>query len=274
MRSKPLPLLCILTVLVFGLALAQTKKPLTNDDVLQMVKAGFQESMIVKAIEANETNFDVSVQALMDLKNAGVSQSVIEAMLAAETRKKAPAPAANPPKESPSSGAKPASTDSPGLPDEVGVYVIKSPGVLAAMEPEIVTWRTGGVLKGMATGGLTKGHVNGVVKKKHGSLQLAPPLEFVIRCPEGVSANEYQLLRLDEHGDRREFRAITGGILHASGGGERNAVPADAEKIASRTYKIKIAQLKKGEYGFLPPGAYGSASTASVGKIYTFWIVE
>src|SRR5712692_9216031 len=234
MRSRVLVQLSVALAMVVNLAFAQTKKPLTNDDVLQMVKAGFQESMIVKAIEANDANFDVSVQALMDLKNAGVSQPIIEAMLAAEAKKKAPAPA----------GPKSAATDPPGLPEEVGVYVVKSPGVLAAMEPEIVTWRTGGILKAMATGGLTKGHVNGVVKNKHGSLQLAPPLEFVIRCPEGVSANEYQLLRLDEHGDRREFRAITGGILHASGGAERNAVPADAEKVAPRTYKIKIAQLK------------------------------
>jgi hypothetical protein len=43
--------------------------------------------MILKAIEANETNFDVSVQALADLKNAGVSQAVIESMLAAEAKK-------------------------------------------------------------------------------------------------------------------------------------------------------------------------------------------
>jgi len=274
MRSRVLVLLSVALAMVVSLALAQGKKPLTNDDVLQMVKVGFQESMIIKAIEANDTNFDVSFQPLMDLKNAGMSQAVIEAMLAAEAKKKAPAPAANTPKDLSSSGQKSVAGDPPGLPEEVGVYVVKSPGVLAAMEPEIVTWRTGGILKAMATGGLTKGHVNGVVKNKHGSLQLAPPLEFVIRCPEGVSANEYQLLRLDEHGDRREFRAITGGILHASGGAERNAVPADAEKVAPRTYKIKIAQLKKGEYGFLPPGAYGSASTASVGKIYTFWIVE
>ena len=133
MKVKALVVLSL--CLLFGAAtFAQTKKPLTNDDVLQMVKAGFQESMILKAIEANDTNFDVSVQALMDLKNAGVSQAIIEAMLAAEAKKKAPAPAANPPKESSSSGAKPASTD-PTVPEEVGVHVIKSPGVLAAMEP-------------------------------------------------------------------------------------------------------------------------------------------
>ena len=95
MRSKRICLLTVMVAVTVGLALAQTKKPLANDDILQMVKAGFEQSMIVKAIEANETNFDVSVQALMDLKSAGVNQAVIEAMLAAEARKKAPPAATN-----------------------------------------------------------------------------------------------------------------------------------------------------------------------------------
>ncbi len=85
-------ILSIVVALAIGISQAQTKKALTNDDVIQMVKAGFEQSMIVKAIEANETNFDVSVQALMDLKNAGVNQPIIEAMLDAEAKKKAPSP--------------------------------------------------------------------------------------------------------------------------------------------------------------------------------------
>lgn len=99
MRSRRLCFLVVLVVAAVGLTFAQTKKPLTNDDVLQMVKAGFQESMIIKTIEANDANFDVSVQALMDLKNAGVSQPIIEAMLAAEARKKAPPAAPAPAKD-------------------------------------------------------------------------------------------------------------------------------------------------------------------------------
>lgn len=76
------------------LALGQTKKPITNDDVVQMVKAGFDEATIVKAIQANETNFDASVDALVALKTAGASKAIIDAMLEAEARKKDAAPAA------------------------------------------------------------------------------------------------------------------------------------------------------------------------------------
>lgn len=245
---------------------AQSKKPLANDDVLKMVKMGFDEETIVKAIQANESNFDTSPDALIGLKTAGASKPVIDAMLEAEAKKKSPAPAVVP-------VAAPTIKESdPDLPEDVGVY-IKWKGKLTEIEPEVVNWRTGGLGKMMLSGGLTKGHVNGTVREKTSKLHVAGLLEFIIRCPEGTSATEYQLLRLDQHSDRREFRAMTGGVVHASGGAERNAVDVKPEKLASRIYKIKVADLKRGEYGFLPPGAM-SASVASAGKMYTFTVIE
>jgi hypothetical protein len=61
---------------------------IANDDVVVMTKAGFAESTILAAIAANESHFDVSPHALMALKNAGVSQPVIEAMLNVEASNK------------------------------------------------------------------------------------------------------------------------------------------------------------------------------------------
>jgi len=101
------------------LALGQTKKPLTNDDVVQMVKAGFDEATIVKAIQANDTNFDVSVDALVALKAAGASKPIIDAMLEAEARKKDAASAAVPADATPSANdpnAQPAMSNSPPEP--------------------------------------------------------------------------------------------------------------------------------------------------------------
>jgi hypothetical protein len=59
-----------------------------NDDVLEMTRAQFSETTILAAIAANPTRFDVAPRALVALKNSGVSEAVIEAMLAAETAKK------------------------------------------------------------------------------------------------------------------------------------------------------------------------------------------
>jgi hypothetical protein len=64
--------------------LAQTRKPLTNDDIVNMTKQGFDSSLIIKSIQTSDTSFDVSPQALIDLKGAGVNESVMEAMLSAQ----------------------------------------------------------------------------------------------------------------------------------------------------------------------------------------------
>jgi hypothetical protein len=61
-----------------------------NDEVREMANAQFSDSTVLAVIAANATQFDVSPRALVALKNAGVSETVIEAMLAAETAKKQP----------------------------------------------------------------------------------------------------------------------------------------------------------------------------------------
>jgi hypothetical protein len=64
---------------------AQTAKTLTNADILTMTKEGLDSNLIVKEIQVSASEFDVSPQALIDLKNAGVTQSVMEAMLTAQS---------------------------------------------------------------------------------------------------------------------------------------------------------------------------------------------
>ena len=58
-------------------------KPLTNADVIKMVKAGLDESTILLAIKNRTSQFDTSPDALIDLKTQGVPQNVINAMLGA-----------------------------------------------------------------------------------------------------------------------------------------------------------------------------------------------
>lgn len=85
----------ISTVCLIGLissAFAQTeKKPLTNADVLQMVKAGLAETVIISAIEGGLPRFDITPDTLIKLNQQGVSAKVQEAMLAAQKKSDAPA---------------------------------------------------------------------------------------------------------------------------------------------------------------------------------------
>jgi hypothetical protein len=82
-RAIRLGLLAVWMFAAVG-AFAQTQEALTNADMVTMTKDGFAPALIVKAIQSSSTNFDVSAQALVELQNAGVDQSVMEAMLTAQ----------------------------------------------------------------------------------------------------------------------------------------------------------------------------------------------
>jgi hypothetical protein len=61
-----------------------TQKPLTNEGVIKMVQAGLSESVIVAAIQSSPAQFDISPDALIQLKKAGVTQKEMNAMIAAK----------------------------------------------------------------------------------------------------------------------------------------------------------------------------------------------
>ena len=73
----------LLVCVSFGLNAQEARKPITDDDVVSMTKAGLQEQTIVLAIEQGPTAFDTSPPALVALKKAGVSDGILNAMLAA-----------------------------------------------------------------------------------------------------------------------------------------------------------------------------------------------
>jgi hypothetical protein len=57
-------------------------KPITNSDIVRMAKAGLSEDQITWVIRTSATQFDLSPDALIQLKTGGVSQKTIDAMLA------------------------------------------------------------------------------------------------------------------------------------------------------------------------------------------------
>ncbi|HMB72708.1 MAG TPA: hypothetical protein VKQ06_04000 [Gammaproteobacteria bacterium] len=63
---------------------------MTNEDLLEMTRAEFSDATIIAVIDANETAFDVRPAALVKLKTEGVSESVIEQMLASEAARRNP----------------------------------------------------------------------------------------------------------------------------------------------------------------------------------------
>ncbi len=188
-------------------------------------------------------------------------------------------PAAGPAPRRASEGVPLASADAAAapangdLPTDIGVY-FKAGSKWWEILPEVVNWKTGGVLKSLATAGIVKGDINGHIPGNRSRNSVAPPLEFIVYTPEGVAITEYQLIHLHEQSESREFRTVTGGILHVSGGATRDLVPFEGKRVAARTYLVLLPNMNPGEYGFLPPGPFSASTSASIGKMYTFHVGE
>jgi len=236
--------------------------PLNNEAIVKLHSAGLGDDMIVNMVNAQPGQYTLGVNDVVALKQAGISDKVIAAMMA-RNGAAAAAPA-------PQQAAPPA----PVYPNEIGVYYKKGDQWEEVL-PEVVNWKTGGVLKTVATVGVVKGDVNGRLNGPGSRNSVRTPLEFAIYAPEGVAITEYQLLRLRPHSDGREFRTVTGGVLHVSGGATRDLVPFDGKKVASRTFLVTLPNMGAGEYGFLAPGSEVSThASAQMGKMYTFHLLE
>lgn len=77
-------------VCVSGQQQAKQDGPLTNAEVIKLVKAGFKEKTIVLIIAARIPNFDLSPDRMIQLKRAGVSENIIVAMLARQEGNEVP----------------------------------------------------------------------------------------------------------------------------------------------------------------------------------------
>jgi hypothetical protein len=243
------------------------QQSMNNDAVIKLVKAGLSDDLIVSTVNASPGAYDTSANGLIALKTAGASDKVVTAIVL-KASGAAPVAAA--------SMQPPAATS--GLPqgiDEVGIYLKDKSGAWVPLMPEIVNFKTGGFMKSMMTDGLVKGDLNGHMTGPHAKTAATFPVVFAVYVPEGTAVTEYQLLRFRTHPDGREFRSMTGGIIHSSGGATRDAIEFQPEKIAPRVYRITLdVAAGKGEYGILPPGSYTSSNMGSGGKMYSVSVIE
>ena len=65
-------------------AFAQNKEVIINSIIIELVKANFGEAVIINKIRISKTKFDLSTANLIKLKNAGVSENIINAMMEAQ----------------------------------------------------------------------------------------------------------------------------------------------------------------------------------------------
>lgn len=249
-----IPILCgILALLLAG----EGKRSITNDHVLQMVKAGFEDETVLQAIEANEARFDTSPDALQALDQAGVSGRILSAMVRAARRKTTAPPLA---------AAQP-----DGLPEDDGIYA-KEGTLYWELPSETVEWN------GMAYVGADEDSFltarGSTARGSHSPMQLAPPFEFLIVVPRGAAASDFGLLRAEREksrgADRRQFkiRVVLEGPNVGWDNNPRSVVHFGLERVSPRKYRVRLPQLGTGEYAFILPGPI----VEFLGKFYTFGV--
>jgi hypothetical protein len=229
---------------------------MSNESVIKMAKAGLSDDLIVQTIGSQPGQYSTDADSLVALKQAGVSERVITAMVN-------------------KGRIRLTGTETPvTLSDvnEIGVYYKDKNGKWQPIESEIVHIKSGGFIKSTITDGIIKTDKNGHINGRESKLLLPRPIEFLIYTPDGVDVTEYDLLRFRLNSNSREFRVLTGGVIHSTGGADRDEVPFKPVKTAPHTYQFTLGQDTPGaEYGILPPG---TGNVTNGGKIYTFAISE
>jgi hypothetical protein len=270
MFAKPRLVLAAVCFL-FAASYCHAQDSLDNAAVIKLTKSGLSEDLIVQTISASAGHYDTGADALIALKQAGITDKEIGAMLMKNANPNGPAASQVPATIVIAAPPPPL----PGVTD-VGIYFKDKNSQWVDIESENVNFKTGGVLKSAFSDGLVKPDLNGHLTGPASKLKLNNPIEFAVYTFEGQDAGNYQLLHLHTHSDGREFRSVTGGVFHQSGGAQRDTVDFQAKRVAPRTYIVTIAQpLAPGEYGFLPPGTMNTGKNlASSGEMYTFTIVE
>ena len=81
----------ILLALLCCAPLLAAAAPMTNDDVVKMVKGGLGEATVIQAIKSGEPGFDTSADGLIKLKQGGVNDKIIQEIIG-----RGSAPAAKP----------------------------------------------------------------------------------------------------------------------------------------------------------------------------------
>ena len=283
-RCTCLALSLALAGAVVGQDSGSMKKRFTNEDVISMVKLGITEDVIVAKIRAmgaagDAISFDTGVEGLKTLKESGVPDSVIKAMI-------------NPSSAGPMVVATASSTPmtiDPNLPPpEVGVYWKDRANFVLLQGQALTNTKAGGKAGSFFTNGMRNQHWDAtlagptsknVVRERH-------PM-FYLYVPDGSDAADYVLIKLNKKSDHREFQVGSfGGITGGKSGVKKDKELAfKADHVGVRMYKVTLDEdLKPGEYAFFMGTGQGATMAGArggnrsggnaTGRIYDFSIAE
>lgn len=305
MKSKTFEVMVFIVpvfVLVFAVSLPAQQKPkpatasqqtapkpkppegLTVDQVIQMVKAGVPEELIIAKIQKNAKAFDLSSDQLIQLKTEKVSTNIVKCLMDPQAQLTSPVPVTPP--APPSATAEtiaprvtpvpvqPKKEDSaaPLVPEQAGAYYLNGSELIKVDIKTLGSSKVAGRLGHHLTLGLKSVKINAYLigpSAKTKVKETSPT--FYVRLPEAFSIDEVVLVSLYVKTDRRELEVSAEKGAVGSKQGLRMEVmrPFESQELGPRLYKIATSILGKGEYLFY---LVGSADTIKgiYGKGYDF----
>ncbi len=246
------------------------KEIIKNETIIQLVKLGIGNEVIVDKIRASEVNFDVSVDQLIILKEAGVSNLIVSEMIKSVNK----------------------STNSLTKAHQSGIFITYVDGEGNSIEKQIIPNSISGqksknLLGAAFSYGLSSVKTVAIIPNALSTIQLtnsSPTFVFYFGKSssnlnnsgfsfESNSPNEFVLIKLTSDGEQRIFqtgKASIGGF--SFGINEKDIIAFETEQIDSETYKVTFPkELVSGEYAFLPKNSGMAGSTFT--KVYDFGII-
>ena len=286
-----LSLLLVAGVLTVITAFAQKPMPknwdanmtMTNEEVKQLVGTGVPERFVVAKIRsAKSVNFDTSPSGLKALSDAGIPDSVIEAMIGKQDAGKVdtPIPAAS----TVSTG--PADPNNPMTLHDAGVYYLKEGKMVEIEAGTFQGEKHTSMLKMMATQGFSKYKDKALLPGAKAPTQIAdtkPTFYFyfgkdesptmVSFSPDPKTPREYLLVKLEVSKSDRRLETMEAGMGGANmNATTKNAVKFSYTKIGLGAYKVTPdSPLDSGEYCFFA-GSGTMGQMAAMGRVYDFGI--
>jgi hypothetical protein len=255
-------LLTVVLVVALGVsmpgAISIAQEVLTNDSVIQMVKGGLPEAVVIAKIKSTPSKFDLKTDSLVSLKKAGVTDKILEAMVSAGSGAAA--------------SSSTAATPAPPAP-ALAAGALKTQDVIYQLVggKYVEMFATSATLETNLAFFSSKREV--VLEGRKAAYRTTEKQPVFLSTYSSTDAPLVRLKPGDEHNDRN--LKIGSGAFMPFGGtqkmGVRNEdkIAVSIERDPRGFYKVTpSAALPPGEYGFILATGFGAGS----GKVYDFGV--
>ena len=248
---------------LFPLLVWAQEEILTNKSILDMLELGFTSDVVVGKIQTTKSSFDTTVEALKDLKEKGVDNAIIIAMMHSQKTEQEKA------KENKT--------------EKTGIYV-KIGDEYKKIYPTVFSGTKTNTLGAALTYGLADAQIKSTLNGEHSQNvveNISPEFYFYfddthtselsIRATNwwfsvASSPNEFVLVKLNSKGRKREMEIGKVNLYAGNSVGvdEKNIVKFDIEVLNENVFKVTpVWLLEPGEYcfyyqGIVPVGGYSN----------------